>query len=82
MNTAYKIYLTQLVQLAITLIQAITLILIIYNIIPNTLIHTIITITTMTMAIIVTGYSFDIEHEYYAILDDLKHKREEKPTEE
>lgn len=77
MNTASKLYIIILTQLSMTIIQSFQLLLVFTDIIPHNEVQIFITILTIMLTIIVTGYSFDIESEYYQILNDLKHWGEE-----
>jgi len=76
-NTASKLYIIILTQLSMTIIQSFQLLLVFTDIIPHNEVQIFITILTIMLTIIVTGYSFDIESEYYQILNDLKHWGEE-----
>ena len=77
MNTASKIYIIILTQLSMTIIQSFQLLLVFTDIIPYNEVQIFITILTIMLTLVVTGYSFDIESEYYQILNDLKHWGEE-----
>lgn len=77
MNTATKIYIIILTQLSMTIIQSFQLLLVFTDIIPYNEVQIFITILTIMLTLVVTGYSFDIESEYYQILNDLKHWGEE-----
>lgn len=77
MNTASKIYIIILTQLSMTIIQSFQLLLVFTDIIPYNEVQIFITILTIILTLVVTGYSFDIESEYYQILNDLKHWGEE-----
>lgn len=77
MNTASKIYIIILTQLSMTIIQSFQLLLVFTDIIPYNEVQIFITILTIILTLVVTGYSLDIESEYYQILNDLKHWGEE-----